>query len=96
MARNDSIFNSKISKRKIVASKAKAFLLEAVGNYQIDEIKLEAEHKWLGSLQVDKIRWSRLVIKPFWQVRIYRMVAKKKIVSIFFDGASKGKSGQGV
>ena len=55
LARNDSIFNSKISKPEIVASKAKAFILEAVANYQIDEIKSEPEHKWLGSLQVDKI-----------------------------------------
>ena len=56
LARNDSIFNNKISKPKFVASKSKAFLLEAVGNYQIDEIKLEVEHKWLGSLQVDNIQ----------------------------------------
>ena len=55
MARNDLIFNSKVSKPEILASKAKAFLLEAMGNSQIDEIKLEAEHKWLGLLQVDKI-----------------------------------------
>ena len=54
LARNDLIFNSKFSNPEIVALKAKAFLLEAVGNYQIDEIKLEADHKWLGSLQVDK------------------------------------------
>ena len=68
MARNDSIFNRKILKPEIVVSKAKAFLLEAVGNHQIDGTKLEAEQKWLGSKQVDKIQMglSRPVIKPFW------------------------------
>ena len=44
LARNDSFFNSKVSKPEIVAIKAKAFLLEVVGNTQIDEIKLEVEH----------------------------------------------------
>ena len=47
LARNDLIFNNKFSKSKIVALKDKAFLLEVVGNPQIDEIKLEAEYKWL-------------------------------------------------
>ena len=55
LARNDSIFNNKFIKPKIVAIKAKALLLEVVGNVQIDAIKLEAEHKWLGSLLVGKI-----------------------------------------
>ena len=45
LARNDLIFYNKISKPEIVASKAKAFLLEVVENPQIDEIKLEAEYK---------------------------------------------------
>ena len=44
LARNDSIFNSKIPKPEIVASKAKAFLLEAVGNIQIVGSNLEGEH----------------------------------------------------
>ena len=48
LARNDSIFNSKVIKPEIVAIKAKALLLEVVGNVQIDAIKLEAKHKWLG------------------------------------------------
>ena len=52
-------FNSKVSKPEIVALKAKAFLLEAVGNPQLEEIKLEAEHKWLGSRQEDKFSWDR-------------------------------------
>ena len=34
--------------------------MEVVGNSQIDEIKLEAEHKWLGSLRVDKIQLGLL------------------------------------
>ena len=49
------IFYNKISKPEIVASKAKAFLLETTGNFQIDENKLDAENKWLGSLNVEKI-----------------------------------------
>ena len=67
MARNDSIFNSKILKSDIVASKAKAFLLEAVGNLQIVGTNLEAEKNWLGSKLVDKIQmgFSKPVIKPF-------------------------------
>ena len=72
LAINDSIFNNKDSKPDIIAIKDKAFLLEVERNYQIDEIKLEAEHKWLGSLQVDKIYLgsSKPVIKPIWQIRI--------------------------
>ena len=54
LGRNDFIFNSKIRKPEIVVLKAKAFLLEVVGNPQIDEIKLEAKHKWLGSVKEDK------------------------------------------
>ena len=79
------IFNNKVSKLEKVASKAKAFLLERVGNCQIDEIKLEAEHKWLSSLKVEKIQAGsrRTVIKPFWQIRIsekgiFRMVANEE------------------
>ena len=101
MARNDSIFNSKISKPEIVASKAKAFLLEPVGNYQIDGTKLEVEHKWLGSKQVDKIQMglSQHVIKPFWHIRLSEKEFSdwwqfKNKASIFFDGASKGNPGK--
>ena len=86
---------------KILASKAKAFLLEVVGNSQIDEIKLEVEHNLLGSLQVYKIQLGSimLVIKPFWQVRISKREFSewwqmKNKVSIFFDGASKGNPGK--
>ena len=66
------IFNGKIPKPKIVASKAKAFLLEAVGNLQITRNNLEAEQNWLGSKSVDKIQMglSKPVIKPFWQTRL--------------------------
>ena len=53
LARNDLIFNSKISKPETVALKAKDFLLEVVGNPQLEEIKLESEHKWLGSREED-------------------------------------------
>ena len=45
LARNDSIFNSKVIKPESIAIKAKALLLEVVGNVHIDAIKLEAEHK---------------------------------------------------
>ena len=96
MARNYSFFNIKVLKPEIIAINAKAFLLEVVGNSQIDEIKLDAEHKWIGSLQVDKIQLgsSRPVIKPFWQVRISEKEFSewwqtKNKVSIFFNGASK-------
>ena len=53
--RNDLIFNSKNLKPEIVASKAKDFLLEAVGNLQIAGTNLEAEHNWSGSKFGDKI-----------------------------------------
>ena len=43
LARNDMIFNGKILKHEIVAPKAKAFLLEAIGNLQIARNNLEAE-----------------------------------------------------
>ena len=72
-----------------------------MGNYQIDAINLEAEHKWLGSLQVYKIQLGSimLVIKPFWQVRISKREFSewwqmKNKVSIFFDGESKGNMGK--
>ena len=55
MARNDLIFNSKMSKPEIAASIAKAFLLEAAGNLRIVGTNLEAEHNWLGLKTVDKI-----------------------------------------
>ena len=92
-------------KLEIVAIKAKAFLLEVVGNSQIDAIKLEVEHKWLGSLHVDKIQLvsSRPAIKPIWHVRVTekefsKWWQMKNKVSIFFDAASKGnlrKAGEG-
>ena len=71
LARNDSVFNSKVIKPKIIAIKAKALLLEVVGNVQIDAIKLEADHKWLGSLLVDKIQLAsgRPVFKSSWKVK---------------------------
>ena len=101
MARNDSIFNSKISKPEIVASKAKAFLLEAIGNLQIVITNLEVELNWLGLKIVDKIQMglSRPDIKPFWQVRFSEKEftawwQSKNKASIFFDGASKGNSGK--
>ena len=64
------IFNGKIPKPGIVASKAKEFLLEAVGNLQIAGNNLEVEHNWLGSKSVGKIQMglSKPVIKPFWQI----------------------------
>ena len=49
------IFNGKIPKPEIVASKAKVFLLEAIGNIQIAGNNLEVEQNWLGSKSVDKI-----------------------------------------
>ena len=49
------IFNGKIPKPGIVVSKAKAFLLEAIGNLQIDGNNLELEQNWLGTKSVDKI-----------------------------------------
>ena len=42
-------------KPEIVASKAKAFLLEEVGILQIVGTNLEAEHNWSGSKFGDKI-----------------------------------------
>ena len=100
LVRNDLIFNSLVTKPKIVAIKAKALLLEVVGNTQIDAIKFKAKHNWLGSMQVDKIQLGsgRLVIKPFWQVRLLEKEfsewwQRKNKVSIFFDGASKGNLG---
>ena len=42
-------------KPEIVASKAKAFLLEVAGNIRIVGTNLEAEHNWLGLKTVDKI-----------------------------------------
>ena len=56
LARNDLIFNSKVTKPYIVATKVKDLLLEVVGNTQIDANKFKAEHNWLGSLQADKIQ----------------------------------------
>ena len=101
MARNDSIFNNRTSKPEIVASKANAFLLEVVGTHQIDGTKLEVEHKWLGSKQVDKIQMglSQHVIKPFWHIRLSEKEFSdwwqfKNKASIFFDGALKGNSGK--
>ena len=47
LARNDLIFKSKILNPETISLKAKAFLLEVVGNPQLEEIKLVVEHKWL-------------------------------------------------
>ena len=70
LARNDLIFNNNIQKLETVASKAKAFLLEAVGSHQIDGTKLEVDLNWLGTKQVvnTQIGFNKPVIKPFWQV----------------------------
>ena len=97
LARNDLIFYNKISKPEIVALKAKAFLLEVVGNPHIDDIKLEAEYKWLGLVKEDQdqLDLCKPVIKPIWHIRIAEKEFSewwqmKNKVSIFFDGASKG------
>ena len=50
LARNDLIFNNRFTKPDIVATKAEAMLLEAVGN----QIKIDPstiEYQWIGSLQ---------------------------------------------
>ena len=79
------IFNNKFLKPEIVALKAKAFLLEVIGNPQINEIKLEAEYKWMGLVKEDKFQLDlcKLVTKPIWNTRIqkrnfFRMVANEK------------------
>ena len=106
MARNDLIFNNKMPKPEIVASKDKDFLLEATGNIWIVDTNLEAEHNWLGLKRVDKIQksLSNPVIKPYGKVKLlekefpYWWKSKNK-ASIFFNGASKGnprKAGVGV
>ena len=71
LARNDLIFNSKVTEPELVAIKAKALLLEVVGNNHIDAIKFKVEHNWFGLLQVAKTQlgFERSVINPFWQVR---------------------------
>ena len=58
------------------------------------------EHKWFGLIQMDKSQLSigRPVNTPFWQVRCAEKDfidwwQRKNKVSIFFDGASKGNSG---
>ena len=101
LARNDMIFNGKILKPEIVASKAKAFLLEAIGNLQIAGNNLEAEQNWLGTKSVDKIQGclSKPVIKIFWQIRLLEKEFSnwwkyKNRTSIFFDGVSKGNPGK--
>ena len=95
------IFNSKKSKLENVALKAKAFLLEVVGNPQLEEIKLAAEHKWLGSPKEDKVQLgsSKPIIKPIWQIKISEKEflewwQLKNKVSISFDRASKGNPGK--
>ena len=72
-----------------------------MGNPQLDEIKLEAEHKWIGSLQEVKVQLgsSKPVIKAIWQIRISEKEflewwQMKNKVSIFFDGESKGNMGK--
>ena len=50
LARNDLIFNNKVTKPELVAKKAKALLLEFVGNNHLDAIKFKVEHNWLGLL----------------------------------------------
>ena len=72
LARNDLIFNNKVTKPKLVAIKSKNLLLEVVGNNQIDVTKFKTEHKWIGMLQVYKIQMGigRFIIKSFWQVRL--------------------------
>ena len=66
------ILNNKIPKLEIVASKAKAFLLEAAGNLRIVGTNLVAKYNWVGLQTVDKIQkgLSRPVIKPYWHVRL--------------------------
>ena len=99
LARNESIFNSKVIKLEIVAIKAKALLLEVVGNVQIDAIKLEAEQKWLGSLLVDKIQLGSgmPVFKSSWKVRtteeeFFDWLQKKKKSFNIFRWSIKRKS----
>ena len=98
-------FDNKFLKPGIVALKSKAFLLEVVGNPQINEIKLEAEYKWLGLVKEDKVQLDvcKPITNPFWHIRIAEKEFSewwqmKNKFSIFFDGASKGnprKAGAG-
>ena len=97
------IFNGKIPKLEIVASRAKAFLLEAIGNLQIAGNNLEVEQNWLGMKSVDKIQvcLSKPVIKTFWQIRFSEKEfsdwwKSKNRTSIFFDGVSEGNPGKAV
>ena len=43
-----------------------------MGNSQVDAIKVEVDHKWIGSLHANKIQLGsgRPIIKPSWQVKI--------------------------
>ena len=52
IAKNDSIFNSKSKNPKLVASNAKAMLLEVLGKH-LDLINLSAENKWMGLPQIE-------------------------------------------
>ena len=88
LARNELIFNSKPTKPEIVVAKAKAMLLEVVGNkFKIDPIKFIDEHNWLGLLQQDKIHmgYDRPFTKPNWLVRLpeknFQNGGKEKIKS---------------
>ena len=56
LARNDLIFNSKLLKLEIAASKDKAFLLEVAGNLRIFGTNLEAEQNWLSLKTMLKFR----------------------------------------
>ena len=96
---NDLIFNNKVTKPEIVAIKAKAMLLEALGN----QIKIDSstvEYQWIGSLQQKKTQKesSKPFIKPKWQMRLPRKKNSKwwkrqNKVSFFFMDCPKETRG---
>ena len=102
LARNDLIFNNSDHSALYVVAKAKALLIEALGNCSFEsEISLTLEERsWMGTLQIRdrKKKLARPIYNPAWKIRMteaeFRVWWRKQgKVMIFFDGASKGNPG---
>ena len=102
--RNDLIFNNSEHSPLSVVSKAKARLIEALGNcsFKANISITTKERSWLGSLLIRyrnrKKNLTHPIYNPAWKIRMTELEfqvwsRKQGKVTVFFDGASKGNPG---
>ena len=102
VGKNDFIFNNVEHSPLSIVAKAKALLIEALGNHSLkSDIPLSVEERsWLGSLQIQDMKkmLARPIYNPAWKIRMSEVEFQvwwrnQGKVVVFFNGASKGNLG---